>query len=264
MSIAKYAAFFEGAFKSQINYRLATIMGLLGSALLIFVQFCLWKVLIGSTVRAGVTLAQMVAFVAITEAVGTLTRGNFANELGISIRDGSVVMHFLRPASYQLYLFSTHMGSNTYGLLTRSLPVVIMSAILVGFPLPPSFTHLLLFVVFTLLGIIIMFELIYITGLLAFWTQATWFLSWYTEAGLIFFGGTVVPLWFYPRFLEGITVYLPFRYISFEGINYYMGKMPLSQAGTSLAMSIFWVILLFLIGKLLWRMVQKKITINGG
>jgi ABC-2 type transport system permease protein len=264
MSIAKYTAFFWGAFKSQISYRLATVMGLFGSALLLFIQFCLWGALIGSGVRQGITVADMIAFVAITEAINALTRGNFADELGASIRDGSVVMHFLRPVSYQLYLFSVHMGKNTYRLFTRALPVVILSALIVGLPPPPSFTHLLTFAALTFLGVIIMFELIYITGLLAFWTQATWYLSWYVGAGLTFFGGTVVPLWFYPSSLEGITVFLPFRYISFEGINYYLGKTSLDNAGISLGMSLFWAIFLFLIGQFIWMLARKKITINGG
>lgn len=264
MEAAKYAAFFQGSFKSQFVYRLATVMGLLRSAVLIFVQYCLWKALIASGLRPDVTLAQMIAYVAITTITGTLTDGEFANDIGASIRDGSVVMHFLRPASYQLYLLSSFLGRNSYRLLTTALPVVALCAIFAGVPLPPSFLHLLVFLFLTLLGIIIMFQLIYITGLLAFWTQKTWFLSWYTDALCTFFGGSVVPLWFYPRFLEGLTVYLPFRYISFEGINYYLGKVPLHSAGLSIGISVFWTIALFLIGLFFWNRVQKKITINGG
>ena len=173
INMSKYLAFFQGAFRSQIRYRLATVMGFLVSALLLLIQYCLWGVLIGSGVRQNITLTEMITYVVITQVADTLTRGNFANEIGTSIRDGSVVMHFIRPASYQLYLFSTNMGQNCYKLFTQALPVVILSALLVGLSLPPSITHFLLFLVFSFLGIIIMFELIYITGLLAFWTQAT-------------------------------------------------------------------------------------------
>lgn len=264
MKSAKYLAFFSAAFKSQFIYRLATVMRIVASAVIVFVQLSLWKVLIRSGLRPEITLADMVAFIAFTEIIETLTRGDFANDLGASIRDGSVVMHFLRPASYQLYLFCCFMGKNIYRFITTSLPVVLLCAVLAGLPLPVSFSHLALFVILVLLGIIIMFELIYITGLLAFWTQATWFLSWYVGALCTFFGGAVVPLWFYPRGLEKLTVFLPFRYISFEGINYYLGKAPLSSAGISLCMAIFWAFLLFILGQFLWVRVQKKMTINGG
>ena len=264
MKSAKYFAFFSAAFRSQFAYRLAAFIRFITSAMVVFVQFSLWKTLTDSGLRPDITLSDMIAFIAITEVVNALTRGDFANELGASIRDGSVVMHFIRPASYQLYLFSSFMGKNLYRLVTTALPVVLLCAILVGIPLPFSLLHLGLFAVFTVLGIVIMFELIYITGLLAFWTQATWFLSWYVSAFSTFFGGAVVPLWFYPRWLEKFTVFLPFRYISFEGINYYLGKTALSSAGFSLCMAFLWALLLFLIGQIIWINVQKKMTINGG
>ncbi|MCL2213649.1 MAG: ABC-2 family transporter protein [Treponema sp.] len=264
ISFIKYIAFFSGAFKSQISYHLATVMGFFGSLLLVVIQFFLWSSLIGSGVRQGITVNDIIAFVILTEAVSALTRGNFANELGDSIRDGSVVMHFLRPVSYQLYLFSVHTGKNVYRLVTQVIPVVILCALVIGLPPPPDFSHLIVFMALTLSGVIIMFQLIYITGLLAFWTQATWYLSWYLGAGVTFFGGTVVPLWFYPRFLERLTVYLPFRYISFEGINYYLGKASLENSMFSLCVSFSWVLLLFLIGQLIWIKAQRKITINGG
>ena len=263
-SFVKYTAFFSGAFKSQLSYHLASVMGLLGSLLLILIQFFLWKTLIGSGVRQGITLNDMIAFVVITEAVSALTRSSFANDLGSSIRDGSVVMHLLRPVSYQLYLFSVHTGKNVYRLLTQTLPAVFICAFFISLPAPPSFAHLIIFTALTLSGVIIMFELIYITGLLAFWTQATWYLSWYLGAGLTFFGGTAVPLWFYPRFLQELTIFLPFRYISFEGINYYLGKALLESAWLPLCISFAWVIILFIIGRLIWKKAQRKITINGG
>jgi ABC-2 type transport system permease protein len=264
MRAAKYFAFFQGTFKSQFVYRLATVIGLFQTAVGFFVMYSLWKVLIASGVRSDVTLVQMIAYIAFTRIIRTLSGGNFANEIGTSIRDGSVVMHFIRPASYQLYLLSSYLGKNCYQLLTTTLPIAALCAVLVGFPPPASLLHFSVFLFLTFFGIIIMFELIYITGLLAFWTQKTWFLQWYTDAFLQFFGGTMVPLWFYPPFFQKLSVFLPFRYITFEGIDYYLGKAPINSAFTSIGISLFWIVLLFLIGQLIWLRVQKKITINGG
>jgi ABC-2 type transport system permease protein len=260
----KYAAFFSGAFRSQSVYRLATVMRLFGSIIVLLVQFSLWKTLIGSGVRAGTTLNQMIAYVMITELLRTLTGGEFANELGVSIRDGSVIMHFLRPVSFDLYLLSSMLGKNWYQTLTTALPVLIVSCLIIGLPLPPSVPCFLIFLCLTLLGILIMFQLVYIAGLLAFWTQATWYLSWYVRAGVTFFGGTAIPLWFYPAALQNLSRFLPFRYISFEAINYYLGKAPVDGAAFSLGMSALWWFLLYGIGHLLWMRVQQKMTINGG
>ena len=109
-----------------------------------------------------------------------------------------------------------------------------------------------------------MFELVYVVGLLAFWTQATWFLPWYVRAGVAFFGGTIIPLWFYPEGLIRLSRFLPFRYISFEAISYYLGKTALDSAPVSLGIALLWWLLLFMAGHCLWNLAKRKMTINGG
>jgi ABC-2 type transport system permease protein len=261
---SKYFLFFINAFKSQVVYRLSTLISLLTSALLLFIRINLWNTLIGTGLRSDTTMQDMIAWIVITEAVYALTRGEFANELGLSIREGSVIMHLLRPVSYRLYLLSSYLGKNCYQFFAAALPVLAVSSVITGFPLPASVPHLLFFLVLTFLGILIMFELIYIFGLLAFWTQKTWYLSWYVRAGFAFFGGGEIPLWLYPNALERLTLWLPFRYISFEGINYYLGRLPAEQGGRSIAIAFLWWVILFGIGKILWFKAAKKLTVNGG
>jgi ABC-2 type transport system permease protein len=232
--------------------------------IIFFVQFFLWKILIGSGIRQDVSFKDMITYMMITALVNTLTSGNFVNELGVSIRDGSVIMHLLRPVSFRIYLLSNMLGRNFYRLLTTALPILIGGCVFIGLPLPPSVPAFFVFLLLTLLGIFIIFELVYVVGLLAFWTQATWFLPWYVSAGVTFFGGTVVPLWFYPAGLVRASYFLPFRYISFEGINYYLGKSALDLAPGSVTVALLWWLFLFIAGHLLWNLAKRKMTINGG
>ncbi|MDR3123717.1 MAG: hypothetical protein LBU16_08075 [Treponema sp.] len=81
---------------------------------------------------------------------------------------------------------------------------------------------------------------------------------------MFFFGGAIVPLWFYPTGLQNISRYLPFRYISFEAIDFYLGKAPLGQAGQSLVIALFWCLILSAVSQALWTLARKKLTVNGG
>ena len=264
MNIIKYITFFNKAFKSQAAYHLAAAMGLLGAVLNFFIQACLWMVLIKTGIRQDITLQEMMLFVAINTMIAALTQAAVVNELGAEIREGSIIMHFLRPVSFQLYVFCVMMGKNAYRMATSALPVILISCFFITFPLPPSPVHVLIFLAFLFLGILIVFELVYITALLAFWTQATWYLSWYLNAGITFLGGAFIPLWFYPQTFQQASVVLPFRYITFEAIAWWLGKIPLAHAPQSLAVALGWAITLFGISSLLWKQVQKKVTINGG
>lgn len=260
----KQLAFFGCSFRSQMMYRAAALAGVFSAALGLAVQISLWSALIGSGAKKGVTLREMIAYVVINTVFLTLTRSNIANELGDSIRDGSVVMHFVRPVSMRLMLYSSSLGRNAYSALTTVLPVAVLGALFAGFPLPGSLLRLCLSVLLAIAGMLVLFEIHYIVGLIAFWTQATWFLSWYIRAGVTFFGGTAVPLWFYPAWLNTLSLFIPFRYITFEAIQCYLGKTSMPESVLALAVTCLWLAALYGLGRLVWHAVQQKMTINGG
>ncbi|MDR2135644.1 MAG: ABC-2 family transporter protein [Treponema sp.] len=262
--LLKYVLFFKGAFKSSAIYRLSTLVNICRSVIFIFVQYSLWKALIQTGIRQDVNLRDMVVFIMITEAVRSLCNENIANDIGASIRDGSVTISLLQPMSHRLYLFSTMLGYNCYELLTSALPVIVVGSLMMGFPLPASPVDFLFFVLMTAIGIFLLFEINYVSGLMAFWTQSTWFISWYVEAGDRLFGGSVVPLWFYPDALKTIARYLPFRYVSFEGVNFFLGRVPVPEMARSLVTALIWCAVLYVAGKMLWFRAQKKLTVNGG
>jgi ABC-2 type transport system permease protein len=263
-ALLKYALFFKGAFKTNVVYRLSTVMNICVSIIFIFVQYSLWKALIHTGARQDVNLHDMVVFIMITEAVRALYREDIANELGDSIRDGSITISLLQPMSYRLYIFSTMMGHNCYNFFSTALPVIIAGSLMAGFPMPASFVDFLFFILMTAIGVFLMFEINYISGLFAFWTQSTWFISWYVEAGQELFGGTIIPLWFYPGPLKTIARYLPFRYVSFEGINFFLGRVPVPDMVRSIVVALIWCVALYLAGKMIWFRAQKKLTVNGG
>jgi len=193
-----------------------------------------------------------------------MTRTSFANELGASIRDGSVIIHFLRPASYNLVVLFSMLGQNVYHALTVAIPTTILAACLFTLTVPHTVFQGLMFFVLMLMGVLIMCKLVYLTGLLAFWTQATWYLSWYLEAFLVFFGGTMVPLWFFPEFLARVSEYLPFRYVTYEAIQCFLGRVTQTEMIRSTIIAATWVVVLDCTGRLMWRSISKKITVNGG
>jgi ABC-2 type transport system permease protein len=262
--LAKYRLCFTCAFRSQMVYRLSALIGIFTSLFHFLVELILWNTLIGTGIRSGTTMRDMIAYIMINEFVLSLTHSGMANTLGGEIRDGSVAMRLIRPFSFRLYLLSSMLGENSYHVLKNFIPVFIAGCMFIGFPLPPAAPDFFMFTALLVLGIYIMFQIIFISALLAFWTQATWFLSWYVRAGVFFFGGAVIPLWFYPSVLQRVSRYLPFRYISFEAIDFYLGKAPLGRAGQSLGIAFLWCLVLTAGAQALWTLARKKLTVNGG
>ena len=76
------------------------------------------------------------------------------------------------------------------------------------------------------------------------------------------FGASAIPLWFYPDWLAKVSLFLPFRYISYEPILIFLGESesPL----TAIILQLAWLAVLFLIEKLVWRRAERKLIVQGG
>lgn len=259
----KYLIVMKKMFKSQFQYTDATLIRLGSAFLAFFIQVSLWTALLSSGESAGTTVEEMVVYVVLTMFVSALTSANIATMLEPAIRDGSVAYQFLRPTSFKYYCFSEMFGKNLYQVVTSTVPVVIL-VFLFYRPQLPSLPYGIFFLLSLVLGCGIMLELTYIFGLLAFFTQRAWYINWYLEAFSVFFGGTTVPLWFYPQILNQISYFLPFRYVSFEPINFFLERTDLSQGPWFLLIALFWILVLKLVGAGIYRQVEQKLSINGG
>ncbi len=260
----KYLVVFQKSLKSEITYRSAALAGIVSALLSFLIQIFLWKALLGAGVRQDTSFSDMLLYVIINSVMLELTRGNVAGVIENSMIDGTISMELLRPISFKYYTLANIFGKNIYGTLTRTVPIIAISVFLVSPSSLPDAAHAGMFLISALLGVLLLFEITYLVGLLAFWLQRCWFLSWYLKGFLTFFGGTTVPLWFYPDFLAAASYFLPFRYMTFEPINFFLGKTPIAGAWIPLLAAFLWLVGLSLSDKLVWKSAVKKLTVNGG
>lgn len=260
----KYRIILFKSLKSQLVYRSAMILGAVRSLFYFAIQISLWYALLGQGYDNGTLFSDMILYIIINTVVLTLTNANIANMIESSVINGSVSMQIIRPVSYKYYLLSSIVGRNLYKVFTDVLPVMAVGAFLIDYTRLPPPPYFILFLISVAIGMLIMFEITYIVGLLAFWIQRCWFLICYQNACVVFFGGTVVPLWFYPKFLYTLSYFLPFRYITFEPVNLFLQKTPAGSAWIPLLAGAVWLAVLSLLDQLMWRCAVKKMAVNGG
>lgn len=250
--------------KSQLIYRSAMLSGAASSLLTFIIQVSLWYALLGQGVKKDTSLSDILIYLIINSIVLTITKANISSIIESSVIDGSVTMQLIRPVSYKYFMLSSIMGQNTFKVFANVMPVMIISIFIVDFSLLPSPLYFFIFLISVIIGMLIMFEVTYIVGLLAFWIQRCWFLEWYLNAGLAFFGGTVLPLWFYPQWLNTLSYFLPFRYITFEPVNIFLQKTPIENLWIPIAAGIVWLLFLTMIDKVMWNQATKRLSVNGG
>jgi len=83
-------------------------------------------------------------------------------------------------------------------------------------------------------------------------------------ATVSFLSGGIIPLTFFPEQLKAILYALPFSSMQSTPLLIYSGNLIGKDALIAIGFQIFWLIILFLLGKVLMTYSLKKVIAQGG
>jgi ABC-2 type transport system permease protein len=184
--------------------------------------------------------------------------------MGRDIREGLVAVDLTRPVDFQAKRFSDAVGPVPIELTSALVVAIVVAAVFGGIALPPDPLHAGLFLVSAVLATITKFALIYCVSMLAFWTTGVTGISWARLAIQSIFSGALIPLVFFPSWLQTVAAILPFQGLISTPALTYLGKMDGITTATMLAIQAGWAIGLLMLGRLTWRRASRAVTINGG
>ncbi|TJY41095.1 hypothetical protein E5161_15470 [Cohnella pontilimi] len=260
-----YLLFLQKSFQQKFVYRTSAYIYLLSTCLRVFIMVNVWTALYaGRDSINGVSLMDMLNFIVISAIVSALTQTRMGDKIAAKVVDGTIAVDFLRPIRFKYFVYADQLGENLYQVLLNALPVCILAALIYGFEMPADPLMLSLFIVCLFFGILIIFSINYIVGLISFWSKAAHPTSWFLLTAVTLFGGTFVPIWFYPDILREVTLFLPFRLIYFEPINIYLGRVTPSEAMSIIVIQLAWLVVLWLVERFMWSKIQTKLTVQGG
>ena len=238
--------------------------GCIRGILMLAARYALWVALFSTGNTAGTTLREIMTFFIISDMLYVWLASQYGDTIGGDIESGNIAQFLVRPYPYHLQLVASFHASAISDTLTRSLPMLIIAILFIGIAPPVSVTALLFFTVSLLLGAIIYSLIDLIISYTAFWLTKYWYLKWFRGSLFKLFGGLVLPLWFYPEWLVSICNILPFQFAIFMPISIYLGRVPVSNITFVLGMQIFWIAVLFILERIVWRIAQHKLVVQGG
>jgi ABC-2 type transport system permease protein len=157
----------------------------------------------------------------------------------------------------------SHAGS-LFASITRAIPAFVVALFFIGLMPPVSTAAMVCFFVTAFFGCIIYMLISLIISYTAFWLIDYWYLEWFNWALFGLFGGTKLPMWFYPDWLTAICYFLPFRYAVFQPMAFYLGRVPVNEFGFSICLQLFWITVLFFLERFVWHLSQRKLIVQGG
>lgn len=223
----------------------------------------LWKVTYGASggdVISGLTLADTLWYLMMTETI-ELSRPRLSNAIADAVKDGSIAYILNKPYDFLLYQFCTSMGETIFrALMNAVFGGLVMWAVIGPHPQPLGF----LAVIPAILGAwTLNFCITVMIGLAAFVVEDVTAFVWIYQKFAFVLGGLLIPIDFYPGWLQAISRALPFSVMLYGPARVFVDPTPqllLSTLGVQLA----WIAGLGLVMLLVYRRGLAELTVNGG
>lgn len=265
----QYLTYFKIKFITVLHYRAAAIAGLFTQfffgIVFIMVYLAFYESNPGSI---PMPLTSLVSYIWLGQAFYSLTF-IFHREKDIitMIKNGDVAYELCKPGNLYLKWYCKIYGTKLANMLTRFYPVVLITLFLpapynlLG---PASLTSFIGFIIVLFVGSFLITSLITLLHVLTFYTiDSEGILSAFRVISELF-AGLLVPIPFLPTFLQEISKYLPFQYMSDVPYRLYVGLISTTEIPKIICIQIFWLIVIFIFGLFLTKNCLKKVVVQGG
>ena len=213
-------------------------------------------------------LSQVITYLWLNQALLALVN-QFSRdqELFKLIRDGGISYELARPKDLYFMWYFKILGQRLSNVVLRFFPLVLVTSLLphpYHFGLPVSFAHFVVFHLSLFMGSLL------VTALSTLYPIIT--LTTMNEKGFVnlvitmadILSGIVVPIPFFPRFLQIISSWLPFQYISDLPFRVYVGNVSISNGLHGIMIQFIWIVILILMGHFLMKKNLNRVVVQGG
>lgn len=261
--MGKYWAIFKTQLLNRLAYTGDLVVGSFSILIFLWVFLQLWKATygaLGQATIAGLTLKDTLWYLMMTETI-LLSKPRVARTIAENVKDGSIAYLLNKPYDFLLYHLSLGLGNGLTQLAFNALAGGALIWAFVG-P-PPDVRGWPLALVAILLGWLIDFCVQALIGLAAFVAEEISAFEWIYQKALFILGGMLIPLDFFPEWLQRASQALPFAYTVYGPARLFVSP-SLERFVPLLVGQLLWVGVLGLLATLAYRRGMAWLTVNGG
>ena len=261
--VRAYRAMGRAAFRSLVAYQTSFLFGLLATTLAAVAMLYLWRSVLAAGTINGFDWPAMKAYLLVAFVAGSLVSSYVDYRMAGRIQQGDVAMDLVRPVDYQRSRFAEALGFGGYELGTGLVVAAAAAAVFGGVP-APAHQSLGPFAVSAVLVLPLRFGIVYISALVVFWTRNYIGVQSARIALITLFSGGLVPLAFFPGWLQGLAFALPFAGMASTPALLYVGRLAGADAWRAVGVQAAWTVGLWWLGRAMWRGASRQLTVHGG
>jgi len=262
-AVRKYWAIFQTTLVNSLAYP----GELIGRSLMIlpfmWIFYQLWKVTFaasGTDTINGLSLQETLWYLMMAETI-EFSRPRVARTIAENVKDGSIAYLLNKPYDFLAYHYSVSMGETIFRALLTALCGGAVMWSLAG--APPNLRSWPLTLITVIGAWTVNFLVNGMIGLAAFVSEEVAPYEWIYQKLAFIFGGLLIPLDFYPQWLQKIAFALPFPAMTYGPSRLFVTP-DVSLFLSVLSQQIIWMLVLGLVLTLAYRRGLAYLTVNGG
>ncbi|MHB8061209.1 MAG: ABC-2 family transporter protein, partial [Ruminiclostridium sp.] len=206
----------------------------------------------------------MTAYVIISKLISMLYIPDIVTQIGEKVISGDVAFSLLKPLNIPFSFMAESTGNMLAKLMIKGTILIIIFAPFIFGSLKLSVMNLFLFLTLCILNLIFINVLMVVEGLLTFVLLESWAISYATDKAIMILSGALIPLTFYPLWLEKLLLLTPFPYMYSYPIRILLGDVSGGEAFSSLAYVFIWIVISIFLLRITYNKLLKKTIIQGG
>lgn len=262
----KYWLLIKNEFQRHLAYRANIISYSFGHLFEVTSQVIIWSAIYqNNQMVKGYTYQEMITYVVIGWLLLFATSNyGFEEKIAKDIHQGTLSNLITKPVSYLKYMSAVSLGRIVVAFITVIIIETVMilifkSKLIIDF----SIIKISLLISMMVLAFFIRLFFAIMIGLIAFWIveiSGTYF-----SLNILskFLSGAYFPINLLPAAYVNISLLFPFAYTFFVPLQVYLGKASLMQGVRGLLVELIWLLLLYIIIKIIWRFGLKKYEAVG-
>lgn len=214
-----------------------------------------------SGIKGDFQHSEMIWYVYMTETI-IISLPIIQFEIESDIRSGDVAYYLIKPINYLFFKISENLGIYHFRFLVLLIFGFVCCFFLAKGEIPNPSNLLLSISMSYLAGIVLVIFQASI-GILAFKLQDCSSLFWIWQRCSFLFGGLLMPLEFYPKFMQKIALFLPFSTLISSPASL-MFEVNFQKCVFLFFRLLFWLFVGLITSWSLYKRALKSVKINGG
>jgi len=262
---SSYWAIFSARFRTLLQYRTAALAGvgtqLLFGLILVMVFEAFYR---SAHAPQPMSYPQVVTYVWLGQAMLGLVLFGADIDVSAMIRNGTIAYELVRPVDLYGVWYCRAVALRTGPVLLRFVPIFVIAGAFFGLRAPASPLCAGLWLLATIGSVLLGSAVATVLTISLLWTISGEGINRLVLAMMLVCSGIIVPLPFFPDWLQPVLGTLPFRGMADTPFRIYVGHASSAQAASAIAHQAIWTAALMGFGRWLLGRAVRRLVIQGG